>query len=53
MEAAGLYTVAAKHSVNALAILTISDSLVSGERTTSKERETTFKGMIEIALELA
>lgn len=53
MEAAGLYTVAAKHNVNALAILTISDSLVSGERTTSKERETTFKGMVEIALELA
>ena len=53
MEAAGLYTIAAKHNVNALAILTISDSLVSGERTTSKERETTFKGMIEIALELA
>lgn len=53
MEAAGLYTVAAKHNVNALAILTISDSLVTGERTTTKERETTFKGMIEIALELA
>ncbi|MEO1030657.1 MAG: purine-nucleoside phosphorylase [Bacteroidota bacterium] len=53
MEAAGLYTVAAKHNVNALAILTISDSLVTGERTTSKERETTFKSMIEIALELA
>ena len=53
METAGLYTVAAKHNVNALAILTISDSLVTGERTTSKERETTFKGMIEIALELA
>ncbi len=53
MEAAGLYTVAAKHNVNALAILTISDSLVTGEQTTSKERETTFKCMIEIALELA
>ena len=53
MEAAGLYTMAAKHNVNALAILTISDSLVTGEHTTSKERETTFKGMIEIALELA
>ena len=52
MESAGLYTVAAKHDVRALSILTISDSLVSGERTTSKERETTFKGMIEIALEL-
>lgn len=53
MESAGLYTVAAKHNVNALSILTISDSLVTGERTTSKERETTFKEMIEIALELA
>lgn len=53
MESAGLYTIAAKHNVNALSILTISDSLVTGERTTSKERETTFKGMIEIALELA
>ncbi|NRD21179.1 purine-nucleoside phosphorylase [Winogradskyella eckloniae] len=53
MEASGLYTVAAKHNVNALAILTISDSLVTGESTTSEERETTFKNMIEIALELA
>lgn len=53
METAGLYTVAAKHNVKALSILTISDSLVTGERTTSKERETTFKDMIEIALELA
>ncbi|AJR04109.1 purine-nucleoside phosphorylase [Siansivirga zeaxanthinifaciens] len=53
METAGLYSVAAKHSVNALAILTISDSLVTKEQTTSKERETTFKEMIQIALELA
>ncbi|HZW62977.1 MAG TPA: purine-nucleoside phosphorylase [Flavobacteriaceae bacterium] len=53
METAGLYTVAAKHNVNALTILTISDSLVTGERTTSQERETTFKEMVEIALELA
>lgn len=53
METAGLYTVAAKHNVNALTILTISDSLVTGEKTTSKERETTFKDMIEIALDLA
>lgn len=53
METAGLYTIAAKHKVNALSILTISDSLVSGEKTTSKERETTFEEMIKIALELA
>jgi purine-nucleoside phosphorylase len=53
MESAGLYTVAAKYNARALSILTISDSLVTGERTTSKERETTFKDMIDIALELA
>lgn len=53
MEAAGLYTVAAQHNVKALAILTISDSLVTGERTTSKQRQTTFKNMVEIALQLA
>tara|TARA_R110000868_G_scaffold153120_3_gene378459 strand:+ start:4954 stop:5652 length:699 start_codon:yes stop_codon:yes gene_type:complete len=53
MESAGLYTVAAKHNVNALSVLTISDSLVTGERCTSEERERTFKGMIEIAMELA
>ena len=53
METSGLYTVAAKHNVNALSILTISDSLVTKERTTADEREQTFKEMIEIALELA
>ena len=53
METNGLYTIAAKHNVNALSILTISDSLVTGERTTAEEREQTFKEMIEIALELA
>ncbi|EAS19302.1 purine-nucleoside phosphorylase [Nonlabens mediterrranea] len=50
METAGLYTIAAKHNVKALSILTISDSLVTGEHTTSEERETTFQKMIEIAL---
>ena len=53
METAGLYTIAAMHNVNALSILTISDSLVTKETTTSKERESTFGEMIEIALELA
>ncbi len=50
MEAAGLYTIAAKYNVKALAILTISDSLVTKERTSTDERETTFNTMIEIAL---
>jgi purine-nucleoside phosphorylase len=53
MEAAGLYSIAAKHHVNALAILTISDSLITGEETSAVERETTFNQMIQIALELA
>jgi len=53
MEASGLYTIAAKYNVKALAILTISDSLVSGEKSTSTERETSFNEMIEIALNIA
>jgi len=51
METAGLYTIAAKHNVNALTILTISDSLVTKEKTTAKEREHTFKEMVLIALD--
>ncbi|QGU95330.1 purine-nucleoside phosphorylase [Clostridium bovifaecis] len=53
MEAAGLYTLGAKYRVNTLTILTVSDSLVTGEETTSEERQTTFTKMMEIALELA
>jgi purine-nucleoside phosphorylase len=53
MEAAGLYTVAVKHNVNALAVLTISDSLVTGEKLSVQERETSFRDMMEIALSLA
>lgn len=52
METSGLYTLAAKHGVSALSLLTISDSLVTGEKTSTEDRETTFKGMVEIALEL-
>ncbi len=52
METSGLYTIAAKHQVNALSILTISDSLVTGENLPSKERENTFNKMVGIALEL-
>lgn len=50
METAGLYTVAAKHGVSALAILTISDSLVTGEHLPALEREQSFREMVEIAL---
>jgi purine-nucleoside phosphorylase len=52
MEAAALYTIAAKSGIDALAILTISDSLVTGEVTSAEDRETTFSKMIDIALGL-
>jgi purine-nucleoside phosphorylase len=52
MEAAGLYTIAAKYDVRALAILTISDSLVTGKKSSASERESSFKEMVEIALNL-
>jgi len=52
METAVLYTLAAKFQVNALSILTVSDSLVTREETTSKERQKTFNQMVEVALKL-
>ena len=53
METAGLYTIAAKFNVQALAIMTISDSLVTKEETSADERESSFSKMIEIALHTA
>ena len=53
MEAAGLYSLAAKHNKRALALLTISDHILTGEETTSEERQTTFNDMMIIALEAA
>lgn len=53
METAQLYTLAAKYNVKALTLLTISDSLVTGESTTSEERQLTFNDMIITALETA
>jgi purine-nucleoside phosphorylase len=53
MEAAALYTIAAKYGVDALALLTVSDHFISGEVTTAEERQTTFTKMIEVALETA
>ena len=50
MEAAALYTLAAKYGRRALAICTVSDHIVTGEETTSQEREQTFGAMVEIAL---
>lgn len=53
MEAAELLTLAAKYGREGLAILTISDSLVTHEATSAAERQTSFTQMMEIALEAA
>ncbi len=50
MESAELYTLAAKFEAEALAILTVSDHLVSGEATPAVERQTQFKAMAELGL---
>ncbi len=51
MEAAELYTLAAKFHRQALAILTVSDHIVLGGETTAEERQKSFTDMITLALE--
>ena len=51
MEAAALYTLAAQFSRRALAVCTVSDHLLTGEETSSQERQETFEDMIVMALE--
>ena len=51
MESAELYTIAAREGVNALSILTVSDSIVTNEETSAEERQKTFNKMMELALE--
>lgn len=53
MESAALYTLAAKYDAQALSVLTISDHLITGEATSSEERQSTFKEMMIVALEAA
>ena len=53
METNGLYTLAAKFKVDALSVLTVSDSLVTGESSTAEQRERDFPHMAEIALEIS
>ena len=50
MEAAALYTLAAKFGARAAAVCTVSDSLVTAEETTAAERERTFSAMVEATL---
>lgn len=51
MEAAELYTLAAQYKRRALAILTVSDHMITHEVTTAEERQKTFSDMIKVALE--
>ena len=53
MEAAELYTLAARYGCRALAVLTVSDHLLTGEALPSDQRERSFGDMVEIALEAA
>ena len=53
METAALYMNAARAGKNALSVLTVSDSLITGEATDSDERQTGFNRMITLALDAA
>ncbi len=50
MEAAELYTVAARFGARALAVLTVSDHLLTEEALSAEDRERSFGEMVEIAL---
>lgn len=53
MEAAELYNLAARYGVRALAVLTVSDHLLTGAALPSEDRERSFGDMVEIALQAA
>ena len=53
MESYALYCNAAEAGKRALAICTISDSIVTGEALSAEDRQTSFRNMMEIALEVA
>ena len=53
MEAAALYMNAAYKGKNALAMMTISDHFVTGEKATVAERQNNFTDMMKLALEAA
>ena len=53
METAELYNIALRYKRRALSILTISDHLHTGKALSSKDRESSFSDMVEIALESA
>ena len=53
MESAALYLNAARAGKKALCICTISDHLITGEVLSAEERQTSFREMMKLALEIA
>lgn len=53
MEAAGLYMNAARYGKRALCICTVSDHILTGEETTSEQRQNSFTTMMKVALDTA
>lgn len=53
MESASLYLNAKRTGKEALVICTVSNNIITGEETTSDERQNAFKDMVRLALELA
>ena len=53
MEAAALYTLAARFGVRALAICTMTDCLITHEEIDAEARQTSLKDMVELALDVA
>jgi purine-nucleoside phosphorylase len=53
MEAAALYSIAAKYKKKALAILTVSDHLLKKQAISAEDRQNSFEEMINLALQLA
>ena len=51
MESAALYTIAARYRARALTVLTVSDHIKTGEKTSAQERQETFSEMIKVALD--
>ncbi|MDR9400253.1 MAG: purine-nucleoside phosphorylase [Psychroflexus sp.] len=50
METAGLYSLASRFNLNALSVLTISDSLITGQSLSSESREKQLSAMVDIAI---
>ena len=53
MEAAALYTLAARFGVKALTICTMTDCLITKEEINADERQTSLKDMVTLALDVA